>query len=395
METIENWQRLYPWLLLHLLPGLGPGRIQKLLVYYPDPQEFLKEGQGGFETRLPQSTVQALQSLRSGRGDFWDYQNHACERIRNWLDEPSRAVLTLTDPRYPSLLKEIADPPPLLYVQGSVDVLAEPQLGVVGSRKPTHQGAEIALEFAYQLSLSGINVTSGLALGIDAKAHQGALRAEGNTIAVMGCGLEQIYPRQNSGLAAEIVNSGGALVSEFPLDMPPRAGNFPKRNRIISGMSVGVLVVEAEMKSGSLVTARLAAEQGREVFAVPGSIRSPLSKGCHHLINEGAQLVEGIDSILMALNSPFLQQAIQPELQSELQSEIEQTSTIRTNTKEYTVPEKQLLDSMGNEVCCLDLLVVRCGKPVSELLALLQQLELDGVVRRVTGGYERRYESTE
>ncbi len=222
-----------------------------------------------------------------------------------WLDGARRTLLTPDSPDYPCLLARIASPPPALFVEGMAAALALPQLAIVGSRSPTAIGRETATRFAAHLSRSGFAITSGLALGIDAAAHRGALDARGPTIAVLGGGLDRVYPVENASLAAAILAAGGAVVSEFPIGTPPLPSHFPRRNRIIAGLAVGTLVVEAALHSGSLITARLAADQGREVFAIPGSIHSPTARGCHRLIRDGAKLVETADDVLAEL-APLL-----------------------------------------------------------------------------------------
>jgi DNA processing protein len=233
-----------------------------------------------------------------------DYLRHPdwarAEQDLRWLDGPNRRAVRLSDSSYPTLLKELPDAPPLLYVCGDAKVLRRPQLGMVGSRNPTPSGTDNARRFAHSLTLAGLTITSGLALGIDGASHSAALAAGGSTVAVAGTGLDRVYPASHSELAERIA-SRGAIVSDFPLGTPPAPGNFPRRNRIIAGLCLGVLVVEAARHSGSLITARLAAEQGREVFAVPGSIHSPLSRGCHALIRHGAKLVETENDILEEL----------------------------------------------------------------------------------------------
>ena len=207
---------------------------------------------------------------------------------------PGRHVICWDDPAYPALLAELPDAPPLLFVAGDPTLLERPQLAVVGSRRASRNGLDNARAFSRSLAGAGFVITSGLALGIDGAAHQGALDANGKTVAVLGTGIERLYPQRHLSLAKQIVEHGGALVSELPLDCPPQASNFPRRNRIISGLSLGVLVVEASPSSGSLITARLAAEQGREVYAIPGSIHHPGARGCHQLIRQGAALVESV-----------------------------------------------------------------------------------------------------
>src|SRR5690606_35814380 len=219
----------------------------------------------------------------------------------NWLDQPGQQLLMWDADTYPALLAELSDAPPLLFVAGAPALLEQPQLAIVGSRRASTPGLDTARSFSRSLAKGGFVITSGLALGIDGAAHQGALDVEGKTLAVLGTGLQCLYPRRHLRLAQAILDGGGALVSELPLDCPPQAGNFPRRNRIISGLSLGVLVVEASPSSGSLITARLAAEQGREVYAIPGSIHHPGARGCHQLIRDGATLVESIEHVLEAL----------------------------------------------------------------------------------------------
>jgi DNA processing protein len=218
-----------------------------------------------------------------------------------WLDGPAQHLLMWDQPEYPALLAQISDPPPLLFVAGDPSILEKPQLAMVGSRRASRPGMDTAAAFSRILAGAGFVITSGLALGIDAAAHQAALDVGGLTVGVLGTGLENFYPQRNRRLAEAMIAQGSAVVSEFPLDAAPHASNFPRRNRIISGLSLGVLVVEASVASGSLITARLAAEQGREVYAIPGSIHHPGARGCHQLIRDGAALVETVEHILEAL----------------------------------------------------------------------------------------------
>ncbi len=229
----------------------------------------------------------------------------AVEQDLRWAEKPNCHLLTLTDPAYPALLRQTTTLPPVLFVHGNVTLLSTPQIAIVGSRYPSPEGLENARRFAYSFSAEGITVTSGLALGIDGAAHHGALQNTGRTLAVMGHGLDHIYPMRHRALADRILEQGGGLVSEFPLGVKPVAAYFPQRNRIISGLSLGTLVVEAALRSGSLITARFALEQGREVFAIPGSVHSPLTKGCHALIRQGAKLVEVANDVLEELDTLF------------------------------------------------------------------------------------------
>jgi DNA processing protein len=306
--------------------------------------------------------------------------------IESWLRQPSNHLITLDDPCYPSALQQIADPPPLLYLIGDVELLNLPQIALVGSRNASVQGLENARSYAHYLSQSGLIPVSGLALGIDAAAHQGALEGMGMTVAVLGSGVDRIYPARHQLLARQIVEQGGVLVSELALGTAPRAQHFPKRNRIISALSLGVLVVEAALRSGSLITARQALEQGREVFALPGSIHNPLSKGCHSLIRQGALLVDSAEQILQEL-APLL---IQPAMAT---AEVEAASVDVAPTASDENPlspvEQQLLDAIGFDPVALDQLVLRCQLPVEQIQAQLLSLELQGWLTPVPGGYQR------
>lgn len=290
-------------------------------------------------------------------------------------------LLPLTDPSYPPLLLEISDPPPLLYVAGAVDCLSAPQLAVVGSRQPSPTGLEDAAQFATELAAAGFVVTSGMAQGIDAAAHTAALAVGGRTVAVLGCGIDIVYPPGHRALAAAI-RAGGALVSDFPLRTPPRGPQFPSRNRIISGLSLGVLVVEAALRSGSLVTARLALEQNREVFAIPGPIRSPVSIGTNTLIRSGATLVQTASDIVEELrgwsSSPLLcpvraipvprSASIAPDLPADVAA---------------------VLAAVDLEPTPLDLVMESLTQSLPTVLATLGELELRGLVENVAGAYRR------
>ncbi len=301
----------------------------------------------------------------------------AAEQELAWLEQPNHHLITLSDPRYPKRLREIADPPAALYVIGEPDLLSATQLGIVGSRNPTPGGSETAHAFAGYLAQSGLTITSGLALGVDAAAHRGALQAGGKTIAVAGTGLDRVYPARHRELAHEIVGQG-ALISEFPLGTPALALNFPRRNRIISGLSLGVLVVEAALQSGSLITARLAAEQGREVFAIPGSIHNPLARGCHALIRQGAKLVETAADILEELGP--IAQTIAP------MHEID-TGNV---TPGLDVEALTLLDCLGFDPTPVDSLIERSGLTPEAVSSMLLVLELQGHVVAAPGGHYTR-----
>ena len=337
---------------LHALPEIGPRRFRRLLGAF---------GSAGAALSAPASAWQALglPSVCAVARRSAGVREQVAASLA-WLERPTRHLLCHDDPRYPALLAELADAPPLLFVAGDPALLERPQLAMVGSRQASRPGLDTAASFARSLAGGGFVVTSGLALGIDGAAHLGALEAGGATVAVLGTGLQCLYPKRHSGLAQRIVAEGGALVSELPLDAPPQPANFPRRNRIISGLALGVLVVEASPSSGSLITARLAAEQGREVFAIPGSIHHPGARGCHQLIREGAQLVEGVADILEALRG--WQRLAPPAAVPPLPA----------------ADESPLLALLRAAPQSSEALAASSGLALPELLARLTELELDG-----------------
>lgn len=287
-----------------------------------------------------------------------------------WLEQTHSHVITIQHPLYPALLKQIADPPPLLFVRGNPALLSLPQLAIVGSRNPSKQGTQTAFDFAKNLSYCGLGITSGLALGIDAASHQGALAARGVTIAVTGTGLDRIYPAKHKDLAIDIVQTG-AMISEFPPDTVAKANHFPRRNRIISGLCQGLLVVEAAKESGSLITARLALEQNREVFAIPGSIHNPLARGCNALIREGAKLVETTHDILEELNYSIQQDV--------------PTATVGIEST-LDLEQQTLLNLVQFSPTSVDYLVELTGKSADILSSGLLILELQGYLAATAGG---------
>lgn len=294
-----------------------------------------------------------------------------------WLEAEQARLIPCTSPEFPTLLAKISRGPPALYVLGDPAVLSSPQLAMVGSRSPTASGRDTARDFAAFFARAGLTITSGLALGIDAASHEGALQANGLTVAVCGCGLDTVYPRQHAALAARI-RERGALVSEFPPGTKPLPPHFPQRNRIISGLSFGTLVVEAARTSGSLLTAQHALEQGREVFAIPGSIHNPLSRGCHKLIREGAKLVESAEDVLSEIQN-FL--SIQPLATVPTDAAAPVADGGRLD-KDYEI----LLDALGFEPASIDVLVARTGFPSESVASMLLILELQGLIRPHAGG---------
>jgi len=296
---------------------------------------------------------------------------------RAWIKNPNHHLVAFTDPRYPATLRALERRPIVLYVWGDAEVLNDPQLSIVGSRNPTPAGRDTAFDFAESLAARGLAITSGLAEGIDSAAHRGALAAQGITLAVLGSGIDGIYPRSNRTLGEEI-SLRGALISEFPLGTPPRRANFPQRNRIIAALSLGTLVVEAARRSGSLITARLAGDQNRELFAVPGSIHNPLSRGCHELIRQGAKLTETVADILSELNfSAFFdgRRSAAGGLGSAADFEAGMD-------KEHKI----LLDALGFDPADLDMLVVRTGFKAAAVSSMMLILELEGHVQAAPGG---------
>ncbi len=301
-----------------------------------------------------------------------DFLQDDRERCLRWAEKPGRHLLTLDDPHYPPLLREIANPPPVLFVRGNVEVLGLPQIAIVGSRHPSADGCHNARAFAAALSAAGYVITSGMANGIDSEAHQGALANEGTTVAVLGTGLDCIPAGKHRSLAARIAERG-AVVSEFLPDMPPHPGQFPQRNRIISGLAHGVLVIEAAEQSGTLITARLAGEQGREVFALPGSIHNPVARGCHRLIRQGAKLVDCIDHILEEF--PALVQWEQQRLAA------------AEDSPELTKTLQKVLAHIAYDPVSIDTLIQRTGCELTELYTSLMKLELGGHIVNRAGGY--------
>lgn len=353
---------LYPWLALLRMPKIGVRQFHKIWELFPDLTEFFTTSptwrqQQGYPAQLVIDETGVTQDL-------------------SWLNQAgNRHILTLADSHYPFLLRQMSAPPPLLYVEGNVSALTDRQLAIVGSRHATPSGLEIAENFAKTLTEAGLTITSGLAAGIDAAAHQGTLRGKGKTVAIMATGLDRIYPKRHRKLAEAIVAGHGALVSEFPLGTPPLAQHFPRRNRIISGLSWGVLVVEASLRSGALITAQFANEQGREVFAIPGSIYNPLARGCHALIKQGAKLVENCEEILEECLGLTASPSPSPP------------STPITGHLAKNLQE--LLKYVDFEPVLMDQLMVRSQWKMSDLAMALTTLELEGYIIKTATGYAR------
>ena len=365
----KNWLRL-----LHA-EGIGPSRYNLLLDTFGSPAEVFQATDAQLRsTGLTQDLIRLLRAVDEA----------TIETDLVWAEHPGHHILTLDDPAYPELLRSIDTPPPVLYVMGDPEVLRHPGIGIVGSRNPTPSGREIAFDFARELAGYGLCITSGLAMGIDTAAHKGALKADGITIAVAATGLDRVYPSSNRGLAHQIVEQG-ALISEFPIGTEVRAGHFPRRNRIISGLSLGTLVVEAALRSGSLITARLAMEQGREVLAIPGSINNPLARGCHQLLREGARLVESAADILEELADRIPAPSLPEKPEKDLP----------TNPDELDQDHANLLEKMGYDPISIDQLVQHCGLTAEEVSSMLLIMELEGRVAALPGGFYQRLKPRE
>jgi len=356
---------LASWLQLTLTPGLGAAALRAMLQRFGLPRSILERKRAELSAFARPEVIASLDSAQV---------KEAVARALAWASAPGHHIVTLGDDSYPRLLLEIPDPPPLLYAAGALELLQHPSLAVVGSRNATAQGEGNAESFAQALSDAGFAIVSGLALGIDAAAHRGGLAGRASTIAVLGTGIDIRYPRRNAQLA-ELIAARGLLVSEFALGTPPAAANFPRRNRLISGLAQGCLVVEAALASGSLITARAAADQGREVFALPGSIHSPLSKGCHALIKTGAKLVESADDVLAELGG------------------FRPSGSASTTAALAAEPDGGgLLAHMGHDPVDVDALCTRAGLSAEQVSSELLRLELDGRITALPGGLYQRLE---
>lgn len=372
---------LHAILLLQRLPGLGAGGYWRVHEAFGGARAALDKPTEALAQVL---TAPALEALR----DYRAAPDHSPLGLQlkadmEWLAaHPEVHLLPLGGSDYPPLLAEIPRPPPLLYVRGDPAILSLPQLAIVGSRNPTPGGRDSAHRFAQFLAEHGFTITSGLALGVDGAAHAGALAARGRTVAVMGTGIDRLYPARHKKLAEEIVATGGALVTEFPPGLGSQRSHFPQRNRVISGLSLGTLVVEAAAKSGSLITARYALQHGREIFAIPGSIHNPLARGCHSLIRQGATLVETAADIVEQLEGMLgYQRSLLPE----------ETASAADMTQ-FSAQEQAILDALGHDPQTLDHLLAKGTLEVGGLAAGLISLELKGAVAETPNGYVRTLE---
>ena len=349
------------FLALNRIDHVGPRTVAKLLKRWPSLEELFQLTPPALtKAGLPEKMATAIAT----------FNKRVLDADWRWQESPHHHLLTWEDEAYPDLLKEIPDPPIVIYAIGALDALHQRTIAIVGSRKPTFMGRETARSFAFALAKQNTTIVSGLALGIDAAAHQGTLKAEGKTIAVMATGIDTIYPKQHRALA-DSISQNGLILTEFPLKTPPIAGHFPRRNRIISGLSLATLVVEAAMKSGSLITARLALEQNREVLAIPGSIHSSESRGCHYLLQQGAKLVTCSEDVLEEL----------PKHRS--------NSFIEESILALASENRNLVQCIGFELTAVDSIVDRSGLSMEAVICSLAELELEGIVVAVPGGYMR------
>lgn len=367
---------LQDWLTLSFLAGLGSTRISRLVGEFGSPAEVL----AAEPDRLGkvEGIGSALVRMFSDRSCIERARKQAARELIV-LAEKKIELVTFDDHRYPPSLRTIYDPPVLLYCRGDALLLGQPAVAIVGSRAASSYGKRISYELAAGLARRGICVVSGLALGVDGEAHLGALAAAGATVGVLGCGIDEVYPRQHANLFSEIARHG-LLVSEYPLGARPEGFRFPERNRIISGLALGVVVVEASLRSGSLITASLALEQGREVFAVPGRIDSAKSQGCHRLLQQGAKLVNSVDDILEELS---LTAALPDRTQAGPDCDM-------LSSANMSKAEQQLLGCLEVYPVTIDEIVRQSGHPPAEIIDLLMRLELKGMIRQLPGQqYER------
>ncbi len=349
---------LAAWLALSQISGLGNETLRKLLQAFGSPEAVFEAKNSELNQVVRQGIANAITQ---------GIHPETLQPTADWLTDPLNSVLTLADAEYPQALLNIADPPFLLFAKGRVELLNAPAFAIVGSRNATPQGLRNAEAFAQAISDAGLCIVSGMAQGIDAAAHIGALRGTGSSIGVVGTGLDKVYPAANRQLAHQLAQHG-CLVSEFSLGTPPIAGNFPRRNRIISGLGLGCLVVEASLQSGSLISARMALEQGRDVFAIPGSIHAPQAKGCHALIKQGAKLVESAQDILEELGT--------------------YSAPLAAATPASDEPE--IFAHLSDQPIDIDTLAQRSGLTIAALSAILLRLELEGRIATMPGGLLQR-----
>jgi DNA processing protein len=375
-------------LLVLRLPDVGVAGYWQLLELFESPLVLLSQPVQSLNSLLNPTAAAILRQFHADP-EASDIGRNVAKDLAYIESQPLLHCLTYDNPLYPRLLREIPRPPPLLFVRGDPTCLSLPQLAIVGSRNPSGGGSENAERFAHYMAERGFAITSGLALGIDAAAHRGALRAGGKTIAVMGTGIDLVYPSRHRQLAQDIIDSGGALVSEFPLGTASHACNFPQRNRIISGLSGGTLVVEAAVQSGSLITASYALQHDREVFAIPGSIHNPLARGCHQLIRQGATLVETAQDIVDQLAGLLSYKRQEIKSAKKLQPELFDEPAVSNNEPILNADEQILLQALGYDPLPMDVLAERTGLDIGNLTAQLIGLEIKGLIQQTGACYQR------
>jgi DNA processing protein len=378
---------LAAWLRLAVTPGIGRGTARRLLAALGSAERVLSADERTLQSLVGPDVVETLKRD--------DARDTAClAATQRWLESATSAVprdiVVLGDPRYPAMLLETADPPLLLFTLGRAELLSAPGIAIVGSRSATHQGMDNARAFARFLSERRLTIVSGLAMGIDGAAHDGGLAGAGSTVAFVGTGLDRIYPARHADLTRRIAEQG-LVASEYPLGTDAKPGNFPRRNRLIAGITHGTLVVEAAVESGSLITASMALECGRDVFAIPGSIHSPQSRGCHRLIQEGAKLVETGDDILRELR-PQARDAVRRATLSPVQPSLFAMAVAPDSGpgEDAVGPDAALRAALGHDPVTFDVLAARTGMPSDQLAARVLELELAGVLRRLPGGLLQR-----
>jgi DNA processing protein len=407
---------LFAWWTLSSIPGIGSIALNKIREQLPTSSDLTNcSAEDLIAFGLKPERAHEWQRLRASTDQLNPFVYAGWQKIKHWCQQPDCGVLMPDDECYPEALSILRDAPIFLFYRGNPQLLNEPSIAIVGSRNPSHYGREQAFTIAQQLVASDWHVISGLAIGIDGEAHSGALNNAtglglGKTIAVLGSGLEEIYPKRHQELADQIVNAGGVLLSEHLPDIKALAQHFPRRNRIVSGMSLGTLVIEAALKSGSLITARLAAEQGREVFALPGAVSNPLSRGCHLLIKEGANLIEGAGDIIALLNSDLAVETRSAALLQEHQQDFFAASSTASSSvssasqsvqaaSTSSAPKpagpklsgitKTIYQALDVVPTSIDALVNRTGLSVAEIAQQLMLMELKGQIAQTPGGYVR------
>lgn len=395
-EPMTDPDEIAAWLRLTATQGLTPDAARRLLAAFGLPQQILAQPAAALAQVVPLALARRLLAAAD------DALREAVARTVKWITVPGQAVIGLADRAYPSTLLDLADPPLLLFARGNLDLLGRDAVALVGARHATLQGERDARQFARTLSSAGWLVVSGLALGIDAAAHDGAMEGGAGTLAVVGTGVDRVYPEANRGLWERIAASS-LIVSELPLGAPPRSLHFPRRNRLIAALSRGVVVIEAALRSGSLITARLAAELGRDVYALPGSIHAPQSHGCHRLIRQGALLVESPEDVLAELGAPSgdgaraaraarsspVQQATHPAVAPATEP-VTAPATLATGLESLEGPSAAVLAAIAYDPVDVDALATRTGLPVALVTAALLALELGGTVESLPGNRYRR-----